>query len=130
MAKAKRGKPPFKPTPEQRIIVSALVSCGTPIAIICRMPEIGCTPNTLRKHFPSELKTGKELANGRVAMSLFSQAMIKKPGNASTMFWLKCQAKWREAHEPEGKAPPPFEIRILSPEESKPPEAPKNAPQT
>ena len=53
----KRGRPPFKPTGEQRDQVIAMSSNGVPHRQ--QAPLIGCSsPKTLRKHFREELNIG------------------------------------------------------------------------
>ena len=89
----KRGRPPFKPTDEQREQVKAMSSHGVPHRQ--QAPLIGCSsPKTLRKHFRDELNTGKIQANAKVAGALYQSAL---DGNVKAQtFWLKAVGGWQE----------------------------------
>lgn len=109
------GRPPFKPTEQQRGNVRGLVAFGhtleeirsfitgpdgKPIAVSC-----------LRKHFKAELADGLVKANAEVANGLFKNA---KNGNvAAQIFWLKTRARWKETqqHEVTGKDGGPIETQ-------------------
>ena len=92
-----RGRPPFKPTDEQREQVIALSSNGLPHIQISRI--IGCAPKTLRKHFREELNIGKIQANAKVAGALYQSALN---GNVKAQtFWLKTVSGWQEKGEVE-----------------------------
>ena len=96
--KRKQGRPPFKPTDEQRERVIALSSNGLPHTQIA--PLIGCSiPKTLRKHFRDELNIGKIQANAKVAGALYQSAL---DGNVKAQtFWLKAVGSWQETGEVE-----------------------------
>ena len=109
------GRKPFKPTDEQRRTVHAMAGFGVPhddIALVIR-----CSPPTLRKWFRHELDVATIEANARVAQILFQQAT--KPGNiATSIFWLKARAGWREKQAvelsgPDGTAPLTVVIRRI-----------------
>ena len=89
----KRGRPPFKPTDEQREQVKAMSSHGVPHRQ--QAPLIGySSPKTLRKHFREELNTGKIQANAKVAGALYQSAL---EGNVKAQsFWLKTVGGWQE----------------------------------
>ena len=91
--KRKQGRPPFKPTDEQREQVKAMSSHGVPHRQ--QAPLIGCSsPKTLRKHFRDELNTGKIQANAKVAGALYQSAL---EGNVKAQtFWLKTVGGWQE----------------------------------
>ena len=91
--KRKQGRPPFKPTDEQREQVKAMSSHGVPHRQ--QAPLIGCSsPKTLRKHFRDELNTGKIQANAKVAGALYQSAL---DGNVKAQtFWLKAVGGWQE----------------------------------
>ena len=92
-----RGRPPFKPTDEQREQVITLSSNGLPHIQISRI--IGCAPKTLRKHFREELNIGKIQANAKVAGALYQSALN---GNVKAQtFWLKTVSGWQEKGEVE-----------------------------
>jgi hypothetical protein len=86
------GRPPFEPDDKQRLAVATLSACGARHEVIARHFDID--RKTLRKHFRTELASGREDANAMVARSLFGQAMA---GNVTAqIFWLKTRAAWRE----------------------------------
>ena len=89
----KRGRPPFKPTDEQREQVITMSSHGVPHRQ--QAPLIGCSsPKTLRKHFRDDLNTGKIQANAKVAGALYQSAL---DGNVKAQsFWLKTVGGWQE----------------------------------
>ena len=91
--KRKQGRPPFKPTDEQREQVKAMSSHGVPHRQ--QAPLIGCSsPKTLRKHFREELNIGKIQANAKVAGALYQLAL---EGNVKAQsFWLKTVGGWQE----------------------------------
>ena len=92
----KRGRPPFKPTDEQREQVITMSSHGVPHRQ--QAPLIGCSsPKTLRKHFRDDLNTGKIQANAKVAGALYQSAL---DGNVKAQtFWLKAVGGWQETGE-------------------------------
>ena len=91
--KRMQGRPPFKPTDEQREQVKAMSSHGVPHRQ--QAPLIGCAPKTLRKHFREELNIGKIQANAKVAGALYQSAL---DGNVKAQtFWLKAVGGWQEA---------------------------------
>jgi hypothetical protein len=51
-----RGRPAFKPTPAMRRTVELMVACGDSQETVARALDID--DDTLRKHFPEELKNG------------------------------------------------------------------------
>ena len=91
--KRRQGRPPFKPTDEQREQVKAMSSHGVPHRQ--QAPLIGCSsPKTLRKHFREELNIGKIQANAKVAGALYQSAL---EGNVKAQsFWLKTVGGWQE----------------------------------
>ncbi|TPV96131.1 MAG: helix-turn-helix domain-containing protein [Myxococcales bacterium FL481] len=91
------GTPPFEPTEEQRRQVKLMAGMGV------RQPDmakiVGCSEDTLQRHFRHELDTGGPEANMSVAKSLFQQAMN---GNVTAqIFWLKTRARWRTVDKDE-----------------------------
>ena len=70
--KRKQGRPPFKPTGEQRDQVIAMSSNGVPHRQQASL--IGCSsPKTLRKHFRDDLNIGKIQANAKSQAHFTSQ---------------------------------------------------------
>jgi hypothetical protein len=98
-----RGRPKFKPTAEQMAAVQVLVACGfnqEDIAAQIINPETGepLSSRTMRKSMRAALDGGKAGANALVAKSLFKKATGSGPQAVSAaIFWLKCQAGWKEA---------------------------------
>ena len=103
--KPKRGKPPFVPTLSQRDNVRVAAACGMPQDLVCRQ-IINLTTGkpidlkTLRLVFRTELDDGKATANAMVTRSLYLKAMGDgKASVTAAIFWLKCQAGWRDQPE-------------------------------
>lgn len=61
---------------------------------------MGINDNTLRKHYPDEIKDAVLEANTAVAGTLYSKAISGDV--ASMIFWLKCRARWKHAADDEG----------------------------
>lgn len=84
----------FTPTEEQRRIVEALSAYGHTIPEIADM--LDKSEATIKRHFQTELRSGKPKANAKVAEALYKTATSGK-GSAqvtAAMFWLKTQARW------------------------------------
>ncbi|KUE88896.1 hypothetical protein ASL20_09740 [Cupriavidus necator] len=119
------GRKPFEPTEKQRITVAAMAACGMPQDMICskiKNPQTGrpVDSKTLRAAFRSELKEAKSLANAMVAQNLFQHAMGKgREAVTAGIFWMKCQAGWKEAQKVEltGKDGAPIQNVSLTPDE-------------
>jgi hypothetical protein len=68
------------------------------------------SPNTLRKYFATELKTGLLKANTKIARRLFEKA---DGGDTTAMiFWLKTRARWREKHDPTEDEGTPDSVKV------------------
>lgn len=97
------GRKKFKPDEKQRLTVSIMAACGMPHAEIARQiinPDTGLpiSEPTLRSAFRDDLEAGKARANAMVAQSLFKKATGEGKGAvAAAIFWLKTQARWKEA---------------------------------
>ncbi|WP_132254723.1 hypothetical protein [Methylobacterium segetis] len=78
--KARRGRPDFRPTVEQRIVVEQMVFCGESQVVIAR--AIGIKDDTLRKHFADELENGHANRRKEVIGLLFREAQA---GNVSAI---------------------------------------------
>ena len=85
--------PAYEPTEKDRKIVQAMASYGVPQEDIGRV--IGVSHVTLRKYYQAELDNAAVQANAKVAETCFKMATSGKVP-ASTFFWLKTRAKWRE----------------------------------
>lgn len=55
----------------------------------------GISTRTLYKYFSNELKTGKAKGTASIVRTAYNMARSGR-FQAMTMFWLKCQAGWRE----------------------------------
>ena len=85
--------------------VIAYAKVGVPHHDIAQLLYIS-TP-TLLKHYREELDYGKAFGTSKVANKLFLMAMEGNLG--ACIFWLKCQAKWREGDTGEKV---PSEIKV------------------
>lgn len=89
------GHPPYKVTEADRKKVRILASLGMRQVDIAAAFEIDL--KTLRKYYREELDDGKLQTNSAVARSLYNMATdSKKPQVAAAIFWLKCQAGWKD----------------------------------
>jgi|TARA_B110000285_G_scaffold227706_1_gene289445 hypothetical protein len=94
-----RGKPPFKPTAEQRKVVYQMSSVGTPQEQIAQIINSGIDVKTLRKYFRQELNTASTIANAAVGGVLYDKAMS---GDTTAMiWWTKARNRWSEKTETE-----------------------------
>ncbi len=69
---AKAGRPAFACTAARKRQVAELVSCGMTVQDVARV--LGCSPDTLRKHFPEELRSGTAKKRAEVIGLLFRSA--------------------------------------------------------
>jgi hypothetical protein len=106
------ARPTFLPTDEQRRLVKSLAAYGMKYDSIARRLRIRST-KTLSKHFREELDAGETEANAQVAQTLFQMA-ISGEQPASTMFWLKTRAGWRETLPPQKEHPVKFKLLNVS----------------
>lgn len=83
----------YKPDDKTRGIVEMLVACGVTQEEIAKL--IGISSDTLQKYYRKELDLGKPKANAKIARRLFEKAA--EGDNACMFFWLKTQARWKEA---------------------------------
>jgi hypothetical protein len=93
--------PQHDATPERKKYVEALAAYGVPQDMIASL--VGIDPKTLRLHYRDQLDHGKWRANAKVAEGLFNQCVKPstapedwKPNTTAQIFWLKCQAGWKE----------------------------------
>lgn len=84
------------PTPETRKIVHRAAGLGLIREQIAQLLMIH--PNTLDRHYKTELKTAEALLNFNVAQNLYSIATsdTHKSAASAAMFWMKTRAGWRE----------------------------------
>jgi len=86
---------------------------GLPIEQIAILVRGGIDADTLRKHFATELQSGKAKANAQVGKTLFQKAM---GGDTTAMiWWSKTQMRWAETqkHEVSGADGGPLEIKTI-----------------
>lgn len=109
-ARENAGRMPLEPTDAERKQVEALSGYGLPIEQIAMLIRDGIDADTLRKHFSSELISGKSKANAQIGRTLFQKAM---GGDTTAMiWWSKTQMRWSETqkHELTGADGAPLEI--------------------
>ena len=88
------GKPPFKPTDDERKTVELMISVGIPHEGVALVLRDGISDKTLRKHFRREIDTAAIKANAKVGGTMFQQAI---GGNMSAaIWWSKARMNWKE----------------------------------
>lgn len=104
------GRPAFEPTDAERKQVEALSGYGLPIEQIAVLVREGIDTDTLRKHFATELLSGKAKANGQVGKTLFQKVMAGD--TTAAIWWSKTQMRWAETqkHELTGADGAPLEF--------------------
>lgn len=101
-APKRNGRPPFKPTREQREHVETLAGLGLrqpDIALMVKNPTTGkpVDEKTLRAHFAKELAEGVVKANAKIAQSLFQKATGDgSQAVTACIWWTKCRMGWKE----------------------------------
>jgi hypothetical protein len=107
------GRMAFEPTDAERKQVEAMSGYGLPIEQIAVLVRDGIDTDTLRKHFATELISGKAKANGRVGKTLFQKVMAGD--TAAAIWWSKTQMRWREIqqHEITGKDGAPIRLTTI-----------------
>jgi hypothetical protein len=101
----------YRPTEAHRTQVEAMAGYGIPEADIAGVLEIDV--DTLRRHFPRELKSAHVKANARVAENLFRKATGDgREAVVAAIFWLKTRAGWKETavHEVSGRDGAPIAV--------------------
>lgn len=104
------GRKAFDPTDSERKQVEALSGYGLPIEQIAVLVREGIDADTLRKHFSTELISGKAKANGQVGKTLFQKVMAGD--TTAAIWWSKTQMRWAETqkHEHTGADGAPIEF--------------------
>ena len=97
----KNGRVAIEITDAMRADVRRFAEVGTPYAIIARI--MGMSATTLKRRCRAELDAGVEVANARIALTLFETAMS---GNTTAMLWWEKTRGGRR----EGSAPDPLGI--------------------
>jgi len=104
------GRKSFEPTDPERKQVEALSGYGLPIEQIAVLIREGIDTDTLRKHFATELQSGKAKANAQVGKTLFQKVMAGD--TTAAIWWSKTQMRWAETqkHELTGADGAPLEF--------------------
>jgi hypothetical protein len=104
------GRPAFEPTDAERKQVESFSGYGLPIDQIAVLVRDGISVDTLRKHFATELVSGKAKANGKVGKTLFQKVMAGD--TTAAIWWSKTQMRWAETqkHELTGADGAPLEF--------------------
>lgn len=104
------GRKAFEPTDAERKQVEALSGYGLPIEQIAVLIREGIDTDTLRKHFSTELQSGKAKANAQVGKTLFQKVMAGD--TTAAIWWSKTQMRWAETqkHELTGADGAPLEF--------------------
>ena len=105
-ASCKNRRAPIEITDAMRANVRRFAEIGTPYAIIARI--MGMSVTTLKRRCRAELDAGVEVANARIALTLFETAMN---GNTTAMLWWEKTRAGRR----EGSAPDPHGARAAEP---------------
>lgn len=106
----KGGRPPFKPTDDERKQVSQMCAVGIPHEQIAMVVRGGIDADTLKKHFKTELREAKIRANAKIGGTLFNKAI--NGDTAAAIFWAKTQMGWKETskHELTGEDGAPLKV--------------------
>ena len=120
----KRGRPPFRPTADQRRLVESMVAIGIEqdhigeLLVSDKFPK-GIGDDTLRRYFKREIRLGTSRANVVVADNLFkiATAFPPHPGTVTAAFgWLNNRAGWTNRHSVEGGDPKkPISVKVHEP---------------
>jgi len=74
-AKSNAGRPPYKPTKQDKKTVWTMAASGIRQKDIAACIADGIALKTLRKHFRNELDTAMIEANAKIGKTIFEQAM-------------------------------------------------------
>jgi|VirMetMinimDraft_7_1064189.scaffolds.fasta_scaffold121238_2 hypothetical protein len=91
----KVGRPAYKPSDEHRKTIAVMVAAGIPQLSIARC--LGSDIKTLRKHYQNEFDNSADIANAKVAESLFKQAV--QGNTAAGIWWTKSKMGWKETRD-------------------------------
>jgi hypothetical protein len=81
-----------EPTEQTRKLVESSSGLGLPHESIAVL--VGIDDKTLRKHYRSELDTGKAKAHVKIAQTLYQKATAGD--TTSLIWWTKSQMRWSE----------------------------------
>jgi len=89
------GRKPYTPNQKDRDIIAIMTASGIPQVNIGR--SIGIDVKTLKKYYRPEMKSSADIANAKVAQSLFNQAIN---GNiTAAIWWTKSRMGWKETRD-------------------------------
>lgn len=111
--KNKGGRPEVKFSPEDRKKIRYLAGLTLSQEEIAK--TFGCDRDTLKKHCAEELELGKVEAKQLAVGKLFGN--IKKGKEASIMFYLKTQHRWKETQVNENQQLPDLNPKVIEPDE-------------
>ena len=100
--KSKGGRPPFKPTDEQRRNVAMMVAIGLRrelcLLVVNPHTKKPISVDTLARHFPHELESGVANAKAQVGSSIVRRALdLNHPQGATcAIFFAKTRMGWKE----------------------------------
>jgi hypothetical protein len=104
------GRPEFQPTKQDRKLVATMTAGGIEQEHICLCLSVPVSVPTLRKHFRTEIASGKPQVDGRVIAAHLllcegQKAVVRKgklfqhaiPPNINAIIqWERCRMGWRE----------------------------------
>ena len=89
------GRPKYKENEEHRKTVAMMIAAGIPQKSIGRCLNLDV--KTLKKYYGHEMDNAADIANAKVAESLFKQAT---QGNTTAgIWWTKAKMGWKETRE-------------------------------
>jgi|TARA_R110000744_G_scaffold46466_3_gene102699 hypothetical protein len=93
--KKEMGRPKYKANEEHRKTVAVMIAAGIPQKSIGRC--LGLDVKTMRKYYAIEMDNSADIANAKVAESLFKQAT--QGNTAAGIWWTKSRMGWKETRE-------------------------------
>ena len=89
------GRKPYAPNQKDRDIITMMTASGIPQVNIGRC--VGIDVKTMKKYYKAEMECSADMANAKVAQSLFNQAIN---GNTSAaIWWTKSRMGWKETRD-------------------------------
>ena len=89
------GRKPYAPNQKDRDIITMMTASGIPQVNIGRC--VGIDVKTMKKYYKAEMECSADMANAKVAQSLFYQAIN---GNiTAAIWWTKSRIGWKEARD-------------------------------
>ena len=89
------GRKPYSANQKDRDIITLMTASGIPQVNIGRC--VGIDVKTMKKYYKTEMESSADIANAKVAQSLFNQAIN---GNTSAaIWWTKSRMGWKETRD-------------------------------